>query len=154
LANDDDGEALRTRLIGFQEVPAIASSGTAVFQAKIADDEKSFQWTMTYSGLTNVAQSHIHVGQLSVNGAVVIFLCTNLGNAAPAGITVQACPDSAGTISGTATAANVIGVAAQGVPANGFATVLNAIRAGVAYVNIHTAAHPGGEIRGQFSQEE
>jgi hypothetical protein len=154
-ANDDnDGERLKTNLIGWQEVPAIASGGTAVFRAKIADDDQSFQWEMTYSGLTNVTQSHIHVGQRGVSGAIVIFLCTNLGNAAPAGITVQACPTSEGTLTGTATAANVIAVAAQGVAANAFATVLDAIRAGVAYVNLHTAAHPGGEIRGQLTHKD
>jgi hypothetical protein len=27
------------------------------------------------------------------------------------------------------------------------------IRAGNAYVNIHTAAHPGGEIRGQLTPQ-
>jgi len=150
-ANDDSGENLKTQLAGFQEVPAIASDGTARFRAKIADDDQSFQWELTFSGLTKVTQSHIHVGQLSVNGAVVIFLCSNMGNG-PAG--TQACPTSAGTVAGTATAANVIGAAGQGVPAGDFATVLRAIRAGVAYVNIHTAAHPGGEIRGQLSHEE
>jgi hypothetical protein len=36
----------------------------------------------------------------------------------------------------------------------GFATVLEAIRQGAAYVNIHTNAHLGGEIRGQLSHDE
>jgi hypothetical protein len=151
--HDRDHERLKANLIGWQEVPALASGGTAVFRAKIASDDQSFDWELTFSGLTNVTQSHIHVGQRGVSGAIVIFLCTNLGNAAPAGITVAACPTSAGTVTGTATAANVIGVAAQGVAAGDFATVLDAIRAGVAYANIHTVAHPPGEIRGQISHD-
>jgi hypothetical protein len=156
-AHDDrDGEKLHASLIGFQEVPAIASTGTATFRARIADDDLSFDWELTFSGFTTadpVTQSHIHVGQKAVAGAIVIFLCTNLGNAAPPGVTVAACPTTAGTVTGTATAANVIGVPAQGVAAGDFATVLQAIRAGVAYANIHTTAHPPGEIRGQISHE-
>jgi len=151
---DDEAERLKTRLEGFQEVPAIASGGTALFRAKVAEDDQSFQWELTFSGLTNVTQAHIHIGQRSVNGAIVIFLCTNLGNGAPSGTTVQACPTSAGTVSGTATAANVIAVQAQGVAGGAFATVLDAIRSGVAYANIHTSAHPGGEIRGQLHHQE
>jgi hypothetical protein len=57
-------------------------------------------------------------------------------------------------VSGTATAANVIAVPAQGVAGRDFATVLDAIRSGVAYANIHTSAHPGGEIRGQLHHQE
>lgn len=149
---DRDGERLKAHLIGWQEVPAIASGGTAVFRARIADDDLSFDWELTYSGLTDVRQAHIHVGQRGVSGAIVIFLCTNNGNAPP-GTTVAACPSSAGTVTGTATAVNVVAVPAQGVAAGDFATVLDAIRAGVAYANVHTAAHTGGEIRGQISHD-
>jgi hypothetical protein len=47
--------------------------------------------------------------------------------------------------------ANVIGGAnAQGIAAGEFAEVLKAIRAGVVYVNVHSALFPGGEIRGQL----
>lgn len=152
--DDRDAEKLTANLIGWQEVPAIASAGTATFRARIAADDSSFDWELTYSGLTNVTQSHIHVGQKGVSGSIVIFLCTNLGNAAPPAVasSVKTCPPSAGTVTGTATAANVIGVAAQGIPAGGFAVVLDAIRNGAAYANLHTAAHAGGEIRGQLHE--
>jgi hypothetical protein len=150
---DDGAERLKTRLEGFQEVPAIASGGTAVFRAKIAEDDQSFEWELEFSGLMNVTQSHIHIGQLSVNGAIVIFLCTNIGNGAPNPKKIQACPTQAGSVTGKATAADVIAVAAQGVAGGGFATVLDAIRSGVAYANIHTSAHPGGEIRGQIHHQ-
>lgn len=43
-------------------------------------------------------QSHIHFGQRSVNGAIVVFLCTNLGNC-PVG--TQGCPAAPATISGS-----------------------------------------------------
>jgi len=150
---DDGAERVKTRLIGFQEVPAISSGGTATFRAKIAEDDQSFQWELTFSGLTNVTQAHIHFGQRSVAGAIVIWLCSNLASPpTPAG--VQACPTSAGTVSGTASAKDVVAVPAQGISAGDFAKILDAIRAGIAYANIHTVAHPPGEIRGQFAGQD
>jgi CHRD domain-containing protein len=93
-----------------------------------------------------------HFAEPAINGGIVIFLCTNLGNAPP-GTTSgrQACPTSAGTVSGTATPADVgPGAAAQGISAGEFAKVLAAIRVGATYANIHTSQRPGGEIRGQI----
>jgi hypothetical protein len=153
---DEGAEKVKARLSGFQEVPTLSSTGTATFRAKIADDEKSFDWVLTYSGLTDVAQAHIHFGARAINGGIVIFLCTNLGNAPPGTTSgTQACPSSAGTVRGTATPADVgPGGAPQGIPAGDFAKVVEAIRAGAAYANVHTALRPGGEVRGQITNED
>jgi hypothetical protein len=48
------------------------------------------------------------------------------------------------------TAEQVIGPNGQGVAPGEFAEVLNAMRRGVAYVNVHSSRSPGGEIRGQL----
>jgi CHRD domain len=56
-----------------------------------------------------------------------------------------------GTVSGVLTAPDVIGPALQGVPAGEFAEFIRALRASAAYGNVHTAAFPGGEIRGQVT---
>jgi hypothetical protein len=148
IAADDKEEKVKADLVGYQEVPTLSSDGTATFRARIADDDQSFDWILTYSGLVNVTQSHLHFAARAINGPIVIFLCSNLGNG-PAG--TQACPSSAGTLRGKATAADVLaGAAALGIPAGDFARVLAAIRAGAMYANIHTVAHPPGEIRGQI----
>jgi hypothetical protein len=97
-----------------------------------------------------VTQSHIHVGQLGVNGSVVIFLCQTATNPDPTGLAPQ-CPQD-GSVSGTITTANVIAgaTASQQLEVGDLAGVIAAIRAGAAYVNIHTNISPGGEIRGQI----
>lgn len=141
-----------TRLRGFEEVPAIATPAGGRFEADIDSDAQTMEWTLEFARTeANVTQAHIHFAQAGVNGAIVIFLCSNLGNG-PAG--TQACPAAGGTVSGTIHASDVLAAAAQGVEAGNFGSVLRAMRAGRAYVNVHSALFPGGEIRGQLRVEE
>jgi hypothetical protein len=98
-----------------------------------------------------VRQAHIHLGQKGVNAGVIVFLCQTDTNRDPT-MLAPTCPQS-GTVSGTLTAANVIGPANQGIAAMEFAELVAAIRAGAVYVNVHTAGFPGGEIRGQLDDD-
>lgn len=154
-AVETEKNRLRANLTGIQETngPAtVITNATGTFRATLNDDS-SITYTLTYSNLsTAIQQSHIHIGATKINGGVSIFLCTNLANG-PAGTPL--CPDDAthsGTVSGTVAAANVIGPANQGVAAGDFASVARAIASHVTYANVHTVAHPGGEIRGQIRQ--
>jgi hypothetical protein len=142
---------LSATLVGYQEVPAISTTGTASFTADVAKDGQSVSWSMTYANLEgNVTQSHIHFGQRSVIGGISVFFCTNLGNG-PAG--TQACPGPHdGSISGTFGPADVIGPTAQGITAGEWDELINAIDAGKAYANIHSNIWPGGEIRAQLNE--
>jgi hypothetical protein len=152
LSADEGAERVRAHLVGYEEVPTLSSNGSAVFRAKIAEDEQSFDWVLTYTGLANVTQSHIHFAARAINGPIVIWLCSNLGNGPPG---TQACPASAGTVRGTATSADVTaGALSLGIPAGDLARMLDAIRAGAAYANVHTVAHPPGEIRGQIHSHD
>ena len=80
-----------------------------------------------------------------------MFLCTNLGNG-PAG--TQACPPAPATVSGTIRPADVIGPAGQGITAGEFDELVDAIRAGMTYANVHTTERPGGEIRAQLELDD
>ena len=143
------GETASVRLRAFEEVPAISSAGAGRFDAVVSDDVQSIDYTLSYRNLKgNITQSHLHYAQRGVNGAIFVFLCSNLGNG-PAG--TQACPPAPAEIHGTITAADVLGVAAQGIPAGSLFAALRGIRGGVVYVNVHTNLFPGGEIRGQLS---
>lgn len=151
----DGGSKLRVRLSGFEEIPTLSSAGAAKFEARILGDvgSRRIPWTLSYNAgfATPVQQAHIHFGARAFNGGISIFLCTNLGNG-PAG--TQMCPAGPVTISGEATAASVIGPAGQGIAAGEIEEVIAAIRAGVAYVNIHTTQFAPGEIRGQFAADD
>jgi hypothetical protein len=140
---------LEARLRGFQEVPAVSSTGRGSFDLRINRDETAVRWELSYAALEgNVLQAHIHFGQLDVNGGISVFLCSNLGNG-PAG--TQLCPPAPATVSGTFMAADVIGPAGQGIAPGELAELIRAIRAGKAYANVHSDRNPGGEIRGQIS---
>jgi CHRD domain len=143
------GGTATTRLRGFEEVPAIASSGGGRFSATINESGTSIDWELSYFSLQgNVTQAHIHFGQKDVNGGIVIFLCSNLGNG-PAG--TQPCPPSPATITGTATFEEVVASAnPQGIGPFEMPAVLRAMRAGITYANVHSTLFPGGEIRGQL----
>jgi CHRD domain-containing protein len=153
IATADEGSrniSARGGLSGYQEAPlTLSTTGGGTFRAKIANDGQSFAWTLSYQALEgNVLQAHIHFGARGLANGIAVFLCTNLGNG-PAG--TQACPAAPATISGTARPADVIGPAGQGITAGQFNEVLDAMRAGVTYANVHTSLYPGGEIRGQLS---
>lgn len=146
----DDNRALRAQLAGPHEVPAVISAAHGEFSAKVDDDAQTIEYELSYEGLEgNVLQSHIHVGQHTASGGIMIWLCSNLASPpTPAG--VQACPPPPATIHGTITAANVVGPTTQGVTAGDFADAIAAIRGGLAYVNVHSSVSPSGEIRGQL----
>jgi hypothetical protein len=150
----DRDDHVRATLVGRQEVPIVSTVARGRFDAKIADDESSLEWTLTYSGLQGtVTQAHIHIAQRNVNGGIVIFLCQTAAAPAPAAAgTVAMCPQTASgasTLSGTVTSANVLAVATQQFGGD-LEEVIDAIRDGFAYANVHTNPSIGGEIRGQL----
>jgi hypothetical protein len=128
------------------ETGAILSDGKATLHLKLDRVQQSLSYKLTYSGLgTAVTQAHIHFGKVHMPGGVMVFFCSNLANPPP---NTQACPAS-GTISGVITATNVVGPLSQGVTAGDFQGLVDALESDTAYANIHTAAFPAGEIRGE-----
>ena len=145
---------VRELLTGYEEVPSVSTTANGQFTARIRNGSE-IEWQLAYSDLQGaVQQSHIHIGNVGVNGGISVFLCTNLGNG-PAG--TQPCPAPPAVISGTIRAADVspnipatAGARTQGLNTGEFDELLAAMRAGATYVNIHTTLWPGGEIRSQI----
>ena len=152
---DDDRGRQKSRffvhatLEGYQEVPAISSTGTGKFRAWVDTVANTITWKLTYDALEgDVTQAHVHFGQMTANGGISFFLCTNLGNG-PAG--TQLCPVAGpAELSGVITADLVTGPAGNGIEAGAFAEIAAAIRNGTAYANVHSSKWGTGEIRGQL----
>jgi hypothetical protein len=136
-------------LRGFEEVPAVSSAARGFFKARINESAGTITYELRYEALQgDIRQAHIHFGQRGVNGGVSVYLCQTATNVDPTGL-APACGPAPATVTGTLTSANIIGPAGQGIAATEFAELLRAIRAGVAYVNVHSSVFPGGEVRGQ-----
>ena len=116
-------EKLKATLDGKSETPPNASAGTGTADIDYDAASKKLTWKLTYSGLSGPATAaHFH------------------GPAEPgknAGVAV-AIPNATTS------------------PNEGSATLTDAqaadLLAGKYYVNVHTAANPGGEIRGQVTK--
>jgi len=145
-----DEDRFSLRLNGYEEVPALSTAGSGRFRAEISRHDDAIDYVLSYADLQgNVTQAHVHFGQFSVNGGISFFLCTNLGNG-PAG--TQLCPPAPATVRGTIRAADVIGPNGQGIAPGELAEIIAAIRAGIAYANVHSSLFPAGEIRAQFPE--
>jgi hypothetical protein len=139
---DKTEERFQANLVAFEEVPPIARPGTASLRMRLLPDG-TLDFVLTFENLSGPpGAAHIHFGQRRVNGGVAVFFCGGGGK--------PACPAAtSGTVSGTISPADVVGPTAQDVTPGDLETVLEFLRAGLGYANIHTAAHPSGEIRGQ-----
>ena len=126
-------ETFTAELSGENSVPPLDVEGTGEATVTISDDGQTVSWDVTYSGLTGApAAGHIHIGAAGANGPVLIPFAevTETGT------------------SGSFAAADY--QTGDGLPAD-WDGALAAIRDGNTYVNIHTEANPGGEIRGQLA---
>ncbi|MEO7106750.1 MAG: CHRD domain-containing protein [Rhodoferax sp.] len=112
--------AISAKLSSANEVPANTSAGTGMLDGSFNKDTNVLTWTVNYSGMTGpVAMGHFHGPAMAGTNAGVV-------------VAFSGSMDS--PIKGSATL-----TAAQAAD----------LLAGKWYVNLHTAAHKGGEIRGQ-----
>jgi hypothetical protein len=128
-------------LSGANEVPAVTTPATG--NATLSVSGAQITYTITVTNLQNAVLGHIHVAPAGENGPVRLNLC---GTGAPE----PPCTSGTGVLA-TGTNGATIGIT--------FDELLNAMRTGGAYVNVHTSAtgctpgqpgcNPGGEIRGQ-----
>ncbi len=125
-----DGQTLfRATLSGANEVPVrdTAGSGSAGFTL----DGDTVFFAIEVSQMDQITMAHIHSQVAGANGPVRVDLFLGPVTGAVNGRLVE----------GSFTAANVRGVT--------FDEILQQMRTGAAYVNVHTTRYPGGEIRGQ-----
>jgi hypothetical protein len=131
----------RTHANGAEEVPVrdTEAQGQAIFQINDAGTEISYK--LIVANIENVTQAHIHLGPPGVSGGIVVWLYPS----APPQLLIPGRSD--GTLNeGVIRNANVMGT----LLGQGVAGLLTQIRAGNAYVNVHTSQFPPGEIRGQI----
>ncbi|HEY2849354.1 MAG TPA: CHRD domain-containing protein [Gemmatimonadaceae bacterium] len=109
--------------------------GNAGGHATLTVSGNTVHYQITVNGLSGPAtMAHIHVGQAGVAGPpVYTFKINKVGSGTLAEGTIDLTKPASKTVSG-----------------DSLKVLLNN---GSAYINVHTAAHPGGEIRGQIVKE-
>jgi hypothetical protein len=143
------GGSFSARLVGFEETPmSISTNARGTFTARL--DGNTIKYVLSYRGLEggNTLFAHIHFGQRATSGGVSAFLC---GGAPPAS-DKGPCPNGGGTVEGTIDPADVVGPAGQGIAGGEIHELIEAMRAGYAYANVHTETYQPGEIRGQIDR--
>ncbi len=122
-------DTLPFALSGDAEVPPVETTATG--SGTVSLDGSMITVTGSFSGLMSdyntAVGSHIHGGAADENGGIVVALSPTLGT---------------DNRSGTWEAADNTFTVRE--------TFADSIRAGLAYVNVHSVDHPGGEIRGQI----
>ena len=144
LANEDQRQFMAS-LKGANEVPPNESHGVGRAIVRVNRDNSALSYRLSAFNIDGVTQAHIHCGPVDQNGPVVLFLYGfNPDGIAPDGLFAQ----------GTGTDEDIIPRDSSDVCPGGVASMADLIahiRAGNAYVNVHTFDFPGGEIRGQLN---
>ncbi len=131
-----DEQSFKAELSGLEVVPPImtGAKGTATFQTR---GDKELTYTITVTDIESVSSAHIHKGKRGEDGSPVVNLSIKPG----------AMGKFSGTLSeGTITAGDFMGLL-KGKPLN---FLIDMIRSGDAYVNVHTYKNSRGEVRGQI----
>ncbi|MBT2558507.1 CHRD domain-containing protein [Hymenobacter sp. ISL-91] len=111
-------------LSGDEEVPAVTTNAIGLGSFNLAQQQNKLKFRVVFSGLSGpVTVTHFHTGAIGATGPVIVDLMPFL---------------TGNVIEGEIT------------PTAAFLTALNA---GQIYINVHTAANPGGEIRAQLIRE-
>ena len=131
------------KLSGSNEVPPVATpgSGIASFQLAPIGHQEVLNYELNLKNIKGVTGAHIHSGKQGENGPVVAGLFNPSMSGSPTG-----------TINGLLTAATLTSSQLTGPLAHKtIDSLVNMIRSGEAYVNVHTTQNQNGEIRGQIS---
>ena len=142
-----DNLTFEARLSGDQEVFAVSPAGTGTVTAEFDEAFTQVAVELEVAGLSGLPTgAHFHCARAGANGPIILDLFS------PGPLTFVG-----GQLQGTLTNADITGPV---IPAcspnavNNMASLAFAMRDGDIYVNVHTAANPPGEIRGQLLPEE
>ncbi len=135
-------KTFKAHLTGEQEVPAANTRATGQANFKLSKDGSELQFKLIVANIENVRMAHIHLAPSGVNGPVVVWLYPS----GPPAALIEGRTNGI-LAEGVITESSLVG------PLSGasFEDLISALEDGNAYVNVHTNAYPGGEIRGQIS---
>lgn len=126
-------------LSGDQSVPPLqtSASGNAIIYIEGGPNGYNISFEIDVTNIVDVTAAHIHLGAKDANGPVIVPLFTG--------------PQKSGSFTGVLAKGSITEKDLTGPMAGKtFADLAAAVLGGQTYVNVHTAANPTGEIRGQI----
>lgn len=155
VACDDDGvdddEDFDANLTSAAEVTTnpLVGNPTATGTANIVLEDRVLTVTVTVSGnlTSNVTMAHIHgPASTTANAGIILDFVPSMQTVINAGTRT-------GQIVSASFDLDALTVSANGVLRVDADQLIEFMRTGQAYVNVHTQNNPGGEIRGQISED-
>jgi hypothetical protein len=142
LKNATMVKSFKAHLSGDQEVPPVETNATGQAIFKLSKDGMELHFKLIVANINDVRMAHIHLAPVGVNGGVVVWLF-------PAGPPPGLIEGKTNGIlaEGVITSEDLVGDLAEKT----LDDLISELEAGNAYVNVHTVANGGGEIRGQIS---
>ena len=127
----------KAKLTGKEEVPAIETKAGGEAAFKLSEDGTKIFYNLKLMNIENAKAAHIHAGKKGEEGAVLVGL---FGGPKKEGMFTGV------LVKGIITEMDLIG------PLTGkkISDLVELIKSGEVYVNIHTDKYPGGELRGQL----
>jgi CHRD domain-containing protein len=135
------------RLTGDQQFPPVSTNAFGFAEVRLFQNGTSsaIEFRVIVCNITNVTHSHIHVGAIGTNGNIIVHFFDQPSNPVSS-------PDGCTTLAhGVRGPSNLMPDPAAGI--NTWDDFVHALTTGNTYVNVHTTAHPAGEIRGQLVHE-
>lgn len=132
-------------LTGSREVPAIQTDAFGKAFFVLDEESETIRFLIWGHDITGVTEAHVHVGGLAENGPPVVFLLNWNGNGVDP-------INGTGTVTDSFFASGVINEFDVDLinPSYSVEQLMDDMRGGGTYVNVHTKANPNGEIRGQI----
>jgi hypothetical protein len=124
-AQQQQSQAFTAKLSGKDEVPPVNTQATGMAQFQLSSDGKEINYDLTATNLNGFMMAHVHQGKAGENGQPVAPLSMGKGK-----ITSS---DLKGPLAGKQ-----------------ISNLVDLMKNGGAYVNIHTQQNQNGEIRGQI----
>jgi hypothetical protein len=141
------GFQYRTTATGAEEVPVRSTSAEAKINVMLGDGSASYNLRFT-EPISDVTQSHLHRAAVGVNGPIAVWLYPS----APPASLIPGVSEGR-LIKSTFDAADLCYVPTAPycvAGAGNWDAFVADLEAGNLYLNVHTSAFPGGEIRGQM----
>jgi CHRD domain len=150
------GRDIREQLTGYEEDPLVISTpANGEFKARVSRFSEEIEYRLSYRGFeSDVTQAHIHFGGRHQSGGISVWLCGNPSPTITPPAGTPACPLREGTVEGVLEPEDVVGPTGQGIAPGEFDELVDAIRAGVTYANVHSVNRGGGEIRAQLADDD